>query len=124
LKSDVCLKFPRSRYIRNKKHFGYVFANSKKVDNKYYKFYYSNSLEECGKLAVVFGRKIGKAVIRNRFRRKIKECFRLNQHKINWKYDYIIIAKQPITKIKCNELYSNILRTLKTQDLVVNINND
>ena len=45
------------------------------------------------RLAVVASKSVGKAVLRNRIRRLIKEFFRLNQYSLR-KGDYVVIVKK------------------------------
>ncbi len=39
-------------------------------------------------------KKLGKAVVRNRIRRRLREIVRLNRHKLHQGYDLVIVARQ------------------------------
>ena len=45
------------------------------------------------RFAVITTRKLGKAVVRNRCRRLIRECFRLHQHALRGPVDMVLIAR-------------------------------
>ena len=50
------------------------------------------------RFAISINRKIGNSVKRNYIKRKIKECFRLNQYLIDTKYDLWVIIKKSFGK--------------------------
>ena len=45
------------------------------------------------RLGITVGTKIGKAVVRNKIRRRIKEIYRLNEEKLKSGYDIVIVAR-------------------------------
>lgn len=55
--------------------------------------YLENNTDK-SRLGAVISKKVGKAVIRNRFKRYIREIFRLHRDKLNKGYDIIVIARQ------------------------------
>ena len=57
-------------------------------------------------MGIAASRKVGPAVKRNRIKRLVRECFRLNQHDIPIKADIVVVCKK---KADVNNL---------TQDLV------
>lgn len=100
--------------------------------NKNYKRVYNAGISLANRYAVIFAcpnklsskkrfgfsvsKKIGKAVIRNRVRRRLKEICQLN---VSWfidGYDYVLIARKGIDKVHYNSLKKSI------EDLAYKIN--
>jgi ribonuclease P protein component len=52
-----------------------------------------NKLPHC-RLGITVTRKVGKAATRNRIKRRIREYFRLNRHRIDGNWDIHLIAKK------------------------------
>jgi len=46
------------------------------------------------RLGIAVSRKIGPAVKRNRIKRLIRECFRLNQHNISVRADIVVVCRK------------------------------
>ncbi len=77
------LGLPRSEILRGKSNFQRIFSQgntirAKLVDLRYVTFV-SDSEAEC-KVAFITGRKLGKAVHRNKIRRQMREAYRLHHH--------------------------------------------
>ena len=62
------------------------------------------------RLGITVGTKIGKAVIRNRIRRRIKEIYRLNEEKLKSGYDIVIVARVRSREAQYRELEHDILK--------------
>ena len=70
------------------------------------------------RLGVVTSKRIGKAVIRNRARRLIRECFRLHKYEFINKIDLILIARKSIAKYSFQEVEKDFMELLKKSDLL------
>ena len=70
------------------------------------------------RLGVVTSKRIGKAVIRNRARRLIRECFRLHKYEFINKIDLILIARKSIAKYSFHEVEKDFIELLKKSDLL------
>lgn len=65
------------------------------------------------RFAVITTRKLGKAVVRNRCRRLIRECFRLHQHALRLPVEMVLIARPSMvgkTFAAVEADYLNLLR--------------
>lgn len=91
--------------------------------NKEYRKVYDAGISLANRYAVVFaclnpqkkqrfgfsvGKRIGKAVVRNRVRRRLKEACREQQHLFPDGYDYIIVARKGIEGLQYDLLKKNV----------------
>lgn len=71
-----------------------VYKHGKRSYHKFFTLYYiPNGLTE-NRLGFKVGKKLAKAVKRNRMRRLLKESYRLSEHKLKQGYDFILAAKE------------------------------
>lgn len=82
--------FPRSARLVQSSQFGRVYRSGLRC--KYFPLYVRALPREDGesRLGLAIGRKTGKAVVRNRWKRAIREAFRLNRHRLNRPHDLVI----------------------------------
>ena len=83
-KADRILK--RSQFIALRR-------NGRKIDSPFFfAVIQQNKLPHC-RLGITVTRKVGKAARRNRIKRRIREYYRLNRHRIVGNWDIHLIAK-------------------------------
>ena len=117
--SGQIASFPKSVRIqassdfRNNKENGERLAKGCLLAN--WQFLPTNSFSRLG---VVTSKRIGKAVIRNRARRMIRECFRLHKYEFINKIDLILIARKSIAKYSFHEVEKDFIELLKKSDLL------
>lgn len=72
------------------------------------------------RLGISVSKKIGKAVVRNRIKRLIKEVFRYlaNNYNLKKNIDIIIIARAPTVNMEYQDYLKSILHLLKKSKLV------
>jgi len=61
------------------------------------------------RLAVVSSRKVGNAVARNRARRRLREAFRRNRHRLAGELDIVLVARRPIVESTADEVETELL---------------
>jgi ribonuclease P protein component len=74
--------------------------------------------DETSRLGVITSRRIGGSVVRSRARRLLRECFRLNQHRLNLPVDLVLIARRSIAEIKYAEVEADYLHVLQRANLL------
>ena len=76
------------------------------------------------RLGITAGKKIGKAVKRNRAKRVITAAFRQLLPNIKEGYDFVIVARTRILTVKSTVLQEKIEKLLGEADLLVSTEND
>lgn len=61
------------------------------------------------RLGVVAGRTIGGSVERHRAKRRLREAFRLNRHRLRGKCDIVLMARSRLIKAPWDEVQSELL---------------
>jgi ribonuclease P protein component len=100
----VTFSFKKKHRLLKKKDFQRVFDEHRKLLGKFFKMYYRPGTTP--RLGIITSSSYGKAHIRNRFRRHIREAFRHSQHQIPLE---LIVVPTPIAK---NASYKDIFEEL------------
>lgn len=66
---------------------------SKGQANAYMVLYARRNRTQCNRVGVTVGKKLGKAHIRNRVRRRLREIYRLNEDKFQPGWDIVVVAR-------------------------------
>ena len=61
--------------------------------NGYLVLYARKNRTECNRVGITVSKKLGKAHIRNRVRRRLREVYRLNEEKFQPGWDIVIVAR-------------------------------
>jgi ribonuclease P protein component len=103
----------KENILRERKDFKKAFFSGRKLENKYLQVIYTYNSLGNRRIAVVLGRKFGKANLRNKIRRRIKEAYRLNMQKFPSYTDYIIRPRDASKYISFYELKDNLLQLIE-----------
>ena len=91
------MNFNRTHGLKKDSDFRKVYKHGKSFANRYLVMYILNNKSENSRIGISVSKKVGKAIIRNKVRRRIKEAYRLNiDEKIKNGYDIIFIARVAI----------------------------
>lgn len=77
------------------------------------------------KVGFIVSKKVGKAVVRNKVRRRLREAFRALIPYINDNVNYIVIARQTCSAANFEEIANNLLHVIiKSDNLAKNIDDE
>ncbi len=79
--------------LRNTRQFNQVYKKGKSVVNRHVVMYYSKNQLGYNQVGFSVSKKVGKAVVRNRVKRLMKESYRINNEKLKQGYDVVFVAR-------------------------------
>jgi len=82
--------FPKTSRLLKNSEFRTVFARRLVMRDDLLALYALENSRDFPRLGVSIGKSCGKAVVRNRLKRLIREAFRQNQHRIRPGFDYVV----------------------------------
>ena len=82
-----------STSLKNNYEFRRLYTKGKSAASSYAVVYCRKNRSFVNKLGLTVSTKLGKAVHRNRIRRRYKEIYRLNEDRFNTGYDIVIVAR-------------------------------
>lgn len=89
--------------IRKKKDFLFLYQKGNRIRGKYFNLIYCGNNLTHSRLGVVVSRKIGKAVVRNKIKRWVREIFRRHKNLIPWPLDILVVATRGIEGVSWAE---------------------
>ena len=75
----------------------------------YLVLYVRRNRSECNRVGITVGKKLGKAHIRNRTRRRIREIYRLNEVKFKAGWDIVVVARSRAVEAPFDKLTKSFL---------------
>jgi ribonuclease P protein component len=86
--------FNQSRRLKKPSQFNEVFTQRTSVaDNHLIIYAQPNQLPHC-RIGLGVGKKLGNAIARNRYKRQLREAFRLSQHQLPFNADLVLIPRK------------------------------
>ena len=79
----------------------------------------SNDLRDWSRLGITVSRKVGNAVVRNRFKRRVRAWFRANREELSAPVDLVVIARPPAGNLSLAELALRLRELLQLAPLEV-----
>lgn len=79
--------------LRNTRQFNQVYKKGKSIVNRHVVMYYKRNQLGYNQVGFSVSKKVGKAVVRNRVKRLMKESFRINHEKLTEGYDIVFVAR-------------------------------
>lgn len=98
--------------IRRKKDFIELYRKGRRLRGKHFHLVYLPNGLEYSRMAVVVSRKIGKATVRNRLKRRFREFFRRNKSLLPRPVDLIFIAQKDAGERSREEMAADFMALL------------
>jgi len=109
-------RFPPNRRILTKKQFQKIFREGRRYSRPSLVVYARRRPEEedsWSRLGLAVSRKVGKAVVRNRTKRRLRDLFRRHQWEIKPPCDLVVIARPGAAFLETADLESEFLLAVK-----------
>lgn len=104
--------------LKKRKQFNYLFRRGLHVSNEYINLVFLKLKTKNFKIGYSISKKVGKAVVRNKVKRRLKECVLKISNLIKKDYYIIISAKPKISEIKFDELCIKTKEVFKKANLL------
>ncbi len=98
----------KKNIIKNEKDFTKIINSCPYKKNDYYVIYYQET-KDINRYGITVPKKTGKANIRNKIKRRIKNIIDLNEKNIHKPYDYVIIIRKRIIELNYREMEQQLI---------------
>lgn len=85
----------------------------------YLVLYARRNRSDCNRVGITVGKKLGKAHIRNRTRRRIREVYRLNEDKFQPGWDIVVVARSRAVEAPFTRLTASYLALAKKAGILI-----
>ena len=96
--------------IRKNEEIQKIIKSSRKLVNKYFVIYYTKNTLDYNRYCISVSKKIGKAHVRNLYKRRIKDILMKNNS--NNSVDYVIILRTSILKVSYQTIKDELLNII------------
>lgn len=99
--------------VKSHEQFNEVINKGNKIVNKYFIIFSLQKNELTPKFGIAVGKKVGNAVVRNRFKRQIRNIIDNNKFLFKNNCNYIIMIKKECLNISYNLLEENLIELMR-----------
>lgn len=104
--------------LKKRKQFAYLFKNGKHLGGESFSLVYIALKTKNFKVGYSVSKKVGKAVVRNKVKRRLKECVLSFSHQIKNEFYIIVVAKPNIVNLKFVDLKQKLYYSFKKAGLL------
>lgn len=105
------MKFTDS--LKNNYEFRRLYAKGESARSPWMVLYCRRNRVQKNRLGITVSTKIGKAVVRNRIRRRLREIYRLQEEKVQPGYDIVLVARTRSRYAEYSMLERDFIRLAK-----------
>lgn len=102
--------FSKAERLRKRREFLGVYERGDKIRSTYFVLYMLENGRPHHRLGITVSRKIGRAVVRNRIKRRLREIFRANKQAIYPHCDLVVNAKRSAARAHNQQIQEDILK--------------
>jgi ribonuclease P protein component len=99
--------------LKNNYEFRRLYSKGESAVSPYEVVYCRKNGRGCNRVGYTVSTKLGKAVVRNRIRRRYKEIYRLNEDRLKCGYDIVVVARSKSRDAEFLKLETDFLRLCK-----------
>lgn len=108
--------------LKKRKEFAYIFKKGDVVSSRFVVLAFTKSKLSKFKVGFSSGKKVGKAVVRNKVKRRIKEAVYFYRNNLKKAVNYIFVAKQNSSEAAFEQIKQNVFELLNKANLYVENN--
>ncbi|MCF8008700.1 MAG: ribonuclease P protein component [Halanaerobiales bacterium] len=106
--------------LKKKSDFNRVYKRGKSKASSHLVLYWYPNGENINRYGFSINKRIGKAVVRNKLKRRLKEIIRKEIDRSFKKgYDFILIARKPIVSLEYKEIQKDLIKLFRRSSLLV-----
>lgn len=102
----------KKNIIKKEQTFTEIIKKCPYVKNTYFVIYYHKNNEDT-KFGISVPKKTGKANIRNKIKRRLKNIIDSNEKKVHKNYDYVIIIRKRLIELTYQEMEVNFINLIE-----------
>ena len=102
----------KDKIIKKSETYSKIISINNNLKNKYFSIYFEKSNEN-NKYGITVPKKVGKAYIRNKLKRQVKNIIITNEKDIQNNFNYVIIIKEDTLLLDYNEMKNELLNILR-----------
>ena len=103
----------KEKIIKENKKFTEIINQNNSIKNKYFSIYFEKS--DTNKYGITVTKKIAKANVRNRIKRRIKNIIIKNEKFIQKNFNYVIIVKKAILELNYQNMEKELIDLMKKE---------
>jgi len=101
---------PARLRVRRAGSFQEAYRQGRKQVGRFVVLWLRSGEDAAGRVGTVASRRVGNSVARSRAKRRMREWFRLNQHRLRGQEDYILVARHAILRASQADLDADFER--------------
>jgi ribonuclease P protein component len=105
--------------LRKNSDFKYVYSTGKVNANNLLVMYVVPNKETYNRVGFSVSKKVGKSVVRNKVRRRIKESYRINSHMIEKGYNIIFVSRVRANEASFREIEKAMISLFKKANILI-----